>query len=119
MVLRQLFVSWSMPLLVFVWLLAPALICGRPSPSGACTGNSSEIRANGQVLLADEASASRTVCGLAALSCQVRGGVFEAFLNLNQAQGMASCHQRRNCQLNGQDTLSSAEVMAKTVGVLS
>lgn len=52
----QLFVSWSMPLLVFVWLL---------------------------VLLADE----------------VRGGVFEAFLNLNQ------------------DTMSSAEVMAKTVGV--
>ncbi|CAJ1416044.1 unnamed protein product [Effrenium voratum] len=52
----QLFVSWSMPLLVFVWLL---------------------------VLLADE----------------VRGGIFEAFLNLEQVQ------------------MTSAEVMAKTVGV--
>lgn len=52
----QLFVSWSMPLLVFVWLL---------------------------VLLADE----------------VRGGIFEAFLNLEQVN------------------MSSAEVMAKTVGV--
>eukprot|EP00913_Durusdinium_trenchii_P035902 g33594.t1 len=52
----QLFVSWSMPLLVFVWLL---------------------------VLLADE----------------VRDGIFEAFLNLEQVQ------------------MTSAEVMAKTVGV--
>ena len=66
---RQLFVSWSMPLLVFVWLL---------------------------VLLADEAhlrsssmqqqqQQGRADGARNAQDFQVRGGVFEAFLNLNQA----------------------------------